>query len=133
MTPPSSSDLSPELQSLLRAQADAVPHRDLGDGFLQDLHTRLEQPASPWLTLRSQFTRFSEASAASFSNLFWGGSAIATAVLAIGLGLFLADRDSKAGFTQTQGLQPQLIYVKADERVDTSGTIPAFHEQPFEF
>ncbi len=139
MTTPSPSELSPELKSLLRDQAHRVPHRDLEDGFLQDLHARIQEEevrqqdgrmASPMAYFRLLRARMAALSGAS---LGWGSATVATAVVAIGMGLFLADRKDEASFAEAHPSLPTLTYVKADERVDTSGTIPAFLEEPIEF
>ena len=118
-----------ELQSLLRAEADQVPHCDLGEGFLDDFHNRLKAD-SKGLQKRSWFNKIS---LPQIPPLAWGGAVAATIMLGVFLGLSVKEGSKLNGLAATEKAQESLVYVSFDERVGFSGTMPAFETKPLEF
>lgn len=120
-----------ELQNLLRAEADQVPYRDLDVGFLDDLHVRMISSGNgarktPW------FQKISLPQRSSWS-WSWGGVVTATILLGVMLGLSVHDIKADRAVSESKTSAENLLYVKVDERLDLSGSIPAFVTKPQEF
>ena len=118
-----------ELQSLLRADAEKVPHRDLEDGFLNDLHARIISGSSN-VKKASWFDRFSLSQCSPWA---WGGAVTVTILLGVMLGLGEYGTNAGRSVCDLELSPNNLVYVKADDRVDFSGSIPAFETKPQEF
>jgi len=112
-----------ELQSLLRAEADQVPHRDLGDSFLDDLHKRIEsKPKQKSLCLRlPEFPKFA-----------WVSATFAALALGLFLGFGLGKGSDTSTLSETSSTE-KLLLVSTDTRIVEGGVIPHYAVKPLEF
>ncbi len=115
-----------ELQSLLRAEADQVPHYDLEQGFLDDLHRKIRvesiEKAPSW------FSNFK------MPSLVWGGAfAGFAAAVAVCFVAFSGNAVNSAGFTASAQDSEGLLYIDGLAGLDTTGSIATYISHPLEF
>ena len=114
-----------ELKALLKDQEHDVPHRDLREGFLHDLHNRIETgERKSWL---------GKIKLPEVPNFAWAGVSFAALVVGGVIGIQNSSSNNDQDLVSNIEFSGSLTYVKMDERIDGGSVIPQFVAKPIEF
>ncbi len=123
-----------QLRSLLADRSEFVPHCDLEQGFLNDLHNRIrseELKMTPWQDFLNRVKYYLEFEM--MSNTSLAGAAVAV-LLVMAFLSGSADKDSGSEVSKVEPVtETRSILIKSDDSKHFSGEIPAFTEENSDF